>query len=68
MRTGERIKIRDADGLKWWATVTDVRTDVESVDITAGGLFPGGPPPDHFRQSMPGRSTTTVTIELEGPR
>lgn len=68
MKLGDRIKIKDAEGGKWWGRVVEVESHTEMVDITAGGLFPGGPPPDPYRKFMPGRTTTVVTIQMEGPR
>lgn len=68
MKAGDRIKIKDAGGRKWWGRVVAVDATTAMADITMGGLFPGGPPPDPYRKFMPGRTTTTLTIELEGPR
>lgn len=68
MRPGDRIKIRTEDGLKWWARVQDIRTDTDPLDVTMGGLFPGGPPPDTHRKTMAGRCTTTLTVVLEEMR
>lgn len=68
MKVGDRIKIKDAAGGKWWGVVREVQAHTDMIDVTYGGLCPGGPPPDPDRKFMPGRMTTTLTIELEGPR
>lgn len=68
VKPGDRIKIRTEDGEKWWARVTEVRHDTQMIDVTAGGLTPGGPPPDPMRRSAPGQTTTTLTVVLDGPR
>ena len=66
IRSGAVAKVK-VDGEKYRGTVTNVRIHTEAVGTTVGGLFPGGPPPDLYRTSVPGRSTVIVTIELEGP-
>lgn len=68
MKLGDRIKIKDADGLKWWGRVTGMESQADVHDATIGGLFPGGPPPDTMRKMITGPRVTILTIVLEGPR
>jgi hypothetical protein len=68
VKVGDRIKIRTEDGKKWWGRVTQIDSTAEVRDVTMGGLFPGGPPPDPYRKAAPGRTDTTLTVVLEGPR
>jgi hypothetical protein len=68
MRPGDRIKIRDAEGGRWWGLVTHVDSQTEMIDVTIGGLTPGGPPPDTYRRFAPGKTSVTLTVELQGPR
>jgi hypothetical protein len=68
MKVGDRIKIRTEDGQKWWGRVTEERMQTDPVDVTVGGLFPGGPPPDTYRKTVPGLKSWTLTVEIEGPR
>lgn len=68
IQIGDRIKIKGYDGSKYWGRVTAFELTAAVVDVTAGGLFPGGPPPDPYRKSMPGMTTAVLTVEIEGPR
>lgn len=61
---GERIKIRDESGRRWWGRVTETRTYTESIDVTRDPAK-GGP---GYRESMPGFTSLTLTVEIEGPR
>jgi hypothetical protein len=54
MHVGERIKIRDEEGRRWWGLVTDVRIDHATIGA------PG--------EQVQGPSETTITVVLEGPR
>ena len=65
IHSGSTAKVK-VDGEKYRGTVTQVEITVQPVDITLGGSH-GGPPPDRYRTSVPGRSRVVVTIELEGP-
>ena len=65
IHSGSTAKVK-IDGEKYLGSVTRVQIITDPVDITLGGS-PGGPPPDHWRESVPGRSRVIVTIELEGP-
>lgn len=63
MKPGDivRVKVKET-GEKVRAVVTDIRVDTEMVDVTRSGMF--GDPVDTFRQSVPGRTTTTITLEV----
>ena len=55
MDMGERVLITEVDsGRQHWATVVQCVTKTGEVE-----------PPDIFRTAAPGRSVTTVTLELE---
>lgn len=68
IQAGERIKIKTEAGDKLWGFVVAVSSRTDQVDVTIAGLFPGGPPPDDHRKFMPGRTSVTLTVEIEGPR
>lgn len=66
MKPGDvvRVKVKET-GEKVRARIIAIQTDTEPIEVTMGGLFPGGPPPDQFRTYAPGRTTTTITLILD---
>jgi hypothetical protein len=62
---GERIKIRAADGSRWWGRVSSVSVDTAMIDVTLG---PESGVPDRHRVYAPGMTTVNLVVELEGPR
>jgi hypothetical protein len=64
VKIGDRIKLK-VDGVKRHGVITEVNAHTEMIDVTIGGVTPGGPPPDKWRKFMPGMTTTTITVELE---
>lgn len=68
IQIGDRIKIKTEDGSKYWGRVAAFELTTDIHDVTAGGLTPGGPPPDPQRKSMPGLTAAMLTVEIEGSR
>lgn len=66
MNVGDSVRIKDKLTVeKVGGVITEISTDVEVIDVTAGGLMFDGPPPDKWREVMPGQATTTITVRLE---
>jgi hypothetical protein len=64
--SGEFVRIEvPSDGCVLRGRVSSERIDTAICDVTVGGLFPDGPPPDTSRQTLPGKMRRVVTIEIE---
>lgn len=64
LKPGREVTIKVEGAKKVRAVVREIQAETEVIDVTIGGLNPYGPPPDRFRRSVPGRTTTTITLEL----
>lgn len=65
LKPGREVTIKVEGAKKVRAVVRGIQAETEVIDVTYGGSSdPYGPPPDRFRRSVPGMTTTTIMLEL----
>ena len=59
---GQEVTVK-IDGRKYRGTVINLERDTTVMDVTRSGILGG--PVDSYRRVVPGRTTTTLTIDLD---
>jgi hypothetical protein len=62
-QVGTEVKFKVGD-VEQRGVITEVNVSAESIEVTSGG-HPDGPPTDRWRIHAPGRTSVSITVELE---